>query len=109
MKVPVLVAIEELRRDTGDVSYFFRRVIKELRPLNLQDAVHYPDADNRKGTACVLTKQARLPTRHLPVFQGWVVVCASFPLSALWGPPITMGSLLGVNATRENVASLASD
>lgn len=70
MKVPVLVAIEELCRDTGDVSYFFRPVIKELRPLNLQDAVHYPDADDRKGTACVSMRQARLPTHHLPVFQS---------------------------------------
>ena len=52
MEVPVLTAIEELRRDTGNVSYFFRRLIKELRPLNLQDTVHYPDADVWVGTTC---------------------------------------------------------
>lgn len=55
MEVPVLAAIEELRRDTGNVSYFFRRVIKDLRPLNLQDDVHYPSADDREGTTCVST------------------------------------------------------
>lgn len=53
MEIPVLAAIEELRRDTGNVSYFFRRVIKELRPLNLQDDVHYLTADDREGTTSV--------------------------------------------------------
>lgn len=46
-EVPVLAAIEELCRDTGNVSYFSVFVIKELRPLHPQSLLcALPDTDS---------------------------------------------------------------